>query len=248
VKLVPLTALLAAVWLPVGFSPGTAHDAMTALASSPAAVTEVDPPEVAAPRIALQAGHWQAADAPDELARLRSNGTRGGGMHESEVTLRIARLAAEMLEEAGIMVDVLPTTIPPRYHADLFISIHADGHNSTTATGFKVAAPRRDQTGVARDFAEVLARSYGQVTGLRRSLNVTRQMENYYAFNSRRYEHSLDPSTVAVILETGFLTSPSDRRIIVDQPELSARGIAEAVLAFLDITEPADRTPFAEAR
>jgi hypothetical protein len=249
VKFVPLSALLAAIWLPVSFSPGTAHDAVTTPASGPSAVTETDPPdEETAPRVALQAGHWQAADAPDELARLRSNGTRGGGVHESEVTLRIAQIAAEILEEAGVVVDILPTTIPPRYHADLFISIHADGHNSTTATGFKVAAPRRDQTGVARDFVEVLAGSYGEATGLRRSLHVTRQMENYYAFNSRRYEHSLDPSTVAVILETGFLTSPSDRRIIVDRPELSARGIAEAVLTFLDITVPVDRSTVAATR
>jgi len=241
VKLFSIMALLAAAWTISGFTAERPAPLLVPAAVVEAAVTaatpsETDPP-TSAPRVALQAGHWRAAEAPDELARIRSNGTRGGGLHESEVTLRIAELAAEILTGAGIIVDVLPATVPPSYHADLFISIHADGHNNTSATGFSVAAPRRDQTGQARDFVEVLAESYGASTGLRRSMNVTRQMENYYAFNSRRYTHSIDPRTVAVIIETGFLTSPGDRRIIVDRPDLSAQGIADAVLRFLDVPE-----------
>jgi len=239
VKYFSILGLLAAAWVISGFTADRQTPRLLPAALVEAALTaetmiEADPPSTM-PRVALQAGHWLAAEAPDELARIRSNGTRGGGLHESEVTLRIAELAAEILAAADIVVDVLPATVPPSYHADLFISIHADGHNNTSASGFSVAAPRRDQTGVARDFVEVLAESYGASTGLRRSLNVTRQMENYYAFNWRRYTHSIDPRTVAVIIETGFLTSPSDRRIIVDRPELSAQGIAEAVLRFLDV-------------
>jgi N-acetylmuramoyl-L-alanine amidase len=38
-----------------------------------------------------------------------------------------------------------------------------------------------------------------------------------------------------VIIETGFLTSPKDRAIIVDAPERSAEGIAAAVLRYLEI-------------
>ena len=233
--------LLIAAWAISGFTadrptPRNLPAAEVMASATSEALIEDDPPS-SVPRVALQAGHWLAAEAPDELARIRSNGTRGGGLHESQVTLRIAELAAEILASAGVIVDVLPATVPPSYHADLFISIHADGHNNSSATGFSVAAPRRDQTGIARDFVEVLAESYGASTGLRRSKNVTRQMENYYAFNSRRYTHSIDPRTVAVIIETGFLTSPSDRRIIVDRPELSAQGIAEGVLRFLDVPQ-----------
>jgi len=241
VRYLSIFGLLTVAWAVSGFTadrqtPRLLPAAMVEANAASEPLTAVDPPS-SAPRVALQAGHWLAAEAPDELARIRSNGTRGGGLHESEVTLRIAELAAEILVAAGVVVDVLPATVPPSYHADLFISIHADGHNNTSANGFSVAAPRRDQTGVARDFVEVLAESYGASTGLRRSLNVTRQMENYYAFNSRRYTHAIDPRTVAVIIETGFLTSPSDRRIIVDRPELSAQGIAEAVLRFLDVPD-----------
>jgi hypothetical protein len=184
-------------------------------------------------RVALQAGHWKAAEAPDEQAGLRANGTRGGGKAEWEVNLEIARRTARLLEAAGYQVEVLPTTIPPGYWADLFVSIHADGSPSPTVSGFRAAAPRRDMTGRAAEFAELLERRYAEATGLRHYPTVTRRMLNYYAFNSRRYHHALNPRTVGVILETGFLTSPADRRIIVNSPDLPARGIAAAITEYL---------------
>ena len=62
-------------------------------------------------------------------------------------------------------------------------------------------------------------------------------MRNYYAFNFQRYEHALHPSTIAVILETGFLTSSRDREVIMNAPERAARGIVAAVTAF-SVTPP----------
>jgi N-acetylmuramoyl-L-alanine amidase len=150
------------------------------------------------------------------------------------VNLDIARRTAALLERQGYVVEILPTTIPPGYWADLFVSIHADGHTSPSVSGFRAAAPRRDITGQASNFAALLERSYGEATGLRHYPTVTRRMLNYYAFNSRRYEHSLHPRTVGVILETGFLTSPEDRRVIVNAPDRAARGIADAVAIFLE--------------
>jgi hypothetical protein len=62
-------------------------------------------------------------------------------------------------------------------------------------------------------------------------------MQNYYAFNFRRYEHALHPMTIGVILETGFLTSARDREVILSDPDRAARGIVAAVRAF-DVTPP----------
>jgi N-acetylmuramoyl-L-alanine amidase len=84
---------------------------------------------------------------------------------------------------------------------------------------------------------ELLEERYGKETGLKQLPTVTRRMQNYYAFNFRRYEHALHPMTIGVIIETGFLTSPTDRRVIVDDPERAARGIVEAVKAF-PVTPP----------
>lgn len=190
-------------------------------------------------RIALQAGHWKAFEAPDEQAGLRDNGTRGGGKFEWEVNLEIARRTAAILEDSGYTVDILPTTIPPGYWADLFISIHADGNNSPSASGYRAASPRRDRTGRAAEFAALLDQTYGEETGLPYYPSVTRRMRGYYAFNDRRYEHALHPMTIGVILETGFLTSPRDRSVLVGGPDRAARGIARAVMRFMSPIPPA---------
>jgi len=191
-------------------------------------------------RIALQVGHWRTEEAPRELSGLRRNGTSWNGLAEWEVNLEIARHAGALLEDLGYVVDILPAVVPPDYRAHLFIAIHADASNDPGATGYRVAAPGRDATGRASAFVDLLNRKYGEVTGIRRLPTVTRRMRNYYAFNFRRYEHALHPMTIAVIIETGFLTSAADRGVIVSQPELVARGIVEAVTAF-PITPPPGR-------
>ena len=188
-------------------------------------------------RIALQAGHWRADEAPRELRGLRRNGTRWRETPEWEVNLEIVRQAGAMLEEMGYEVDILPAVVPPSYRAHLFIAIHADGSNDPNASGYRVAAPRRDATGRASQVVALLEKSYGEATGIKRLPAATRRMRNYYAFNFRRYEHALHPMTIAVILETGFLTSRRDRQVLVDHPERAARGIVAAVTAF-PVTPP----------
>ena len=189
------------------------------------------------PRVALQAGHWRAAEAPDELSGLRYNGgTSGGGKQEWEVNLEIAELTASLLEEAGYEVEILPATIPPRYEADVFVAIHADGNRDSSVTGYRVGSPRRDATRRAGEFAEILAQAYGEATGIHRLPVATRRMRGYYAFRYNRYRHAIHPMTVGVIIETGFLTSAVDRRVIVDDPARAARGIFIGVTRFLGPT------------
>jgi N-acetylmuramoyl-L-alanine amidase len=183
-------------------------------------------------RIALQAGHWRADEAPPELSGLRENGTRWEDVAEWENNLEIARRAQALLEEAGYVVDLLPAVVPKGYRAHLFISIHADGHRDARVSGYRAASPRRDLTGRAERFARLLQDRYGEATGLRLVPTVTRRMQNYYAFNYRRYEHALHPMTIGVILETGFLTSAVDRAVIVDDRDRVARAIVDAVRAY----------------
>ncbi|MGW8267056.1 MAG: N-acetylmuramoyl-L-alanine amidase family protein [Longimicrobiales bacterium] len=194
-------------------------------------------------RIALQAGHWKADEAPPELSGLRDNGTRWEGKPEWEANVEIAQRAGALLEELGYEVDILPAVVPPGYRAHLFISIHADGSTDPKMSGYRVSAPRRDATGRASGFADLLQESYGEKTGLTRIPTVTHRMQNYYAFNFRRYEHALHPMTIGVILETGFLTSPVDRGVIIDDPERAARGIVEAVKAFPETPPSTSRPP-----
>lgn len=185
-------------------------------------------------KVALQVGHWKNDDFPEELAKLRTNdGASGGGKAEWEVNYAIASSAAELLRAEGVEVEILPATVPPRYWADAFIAIHADGNPDRSVSGYKVAPPWRDWTENADELTAAIDASYSATTRLPFDPNITRNMRGYYAFAFWRYEHAVHPMTTSVIVETGFLTNPADRRVIVDQPEVSAKGIANGVLAYL---------------
>lgn len=186
-------------------------------------------------RVGVQVGHWLNSQVPEELENLRGNtGASGDGKSEWEVNMAIAELIQDKLEASGVEVDLLPATVPPRYWADVFISIHADGSLDTQVSGYKFAAPWRDLTGRAEELVEILNSNYGQATGLVYDPNITRNMRGYYAFAWWRYEHAIHPMTTAVIAETGFLTNANDRRLIVDQPEISADAIADSLIEFLE--------------
>ena len=223
-------------------------------------------------RVGLQVGHWKNKELPDELERLRERGggTSGGGKAEWEVNLAIAEKTASLLRDQGIILDILPATIPVAYWADVFIAIHADGSEDPTASGFKAAfaygcfrfgslttgtVPHLGEWGgrhgsasgqwvshlrsncsqdtEAPRFVELLETEYQRATGLDVDGNVSHNMRGYYAFNWRRYEHAVHPMTTAVILETGFLTSPHDRAILISNPDKAAEGISNAVIKFL---------------
>ena len=185
-------------------------------------------------KVALQVGHWKNEDVPGELHRLRGNtGAIGSGMTEWEVNYAIAEATKKLLEKRGITVELLPATVPQHYWADVFVAIHADGSEDYLKSGYKLASPRRDYTGNSGTLLSSVEKTYGETTGLTLDPNVTRDMRGYYAFSWWRYDHAIHPMTASVILETGFLTSPSDRNIIVDQPDVSAEGLANGILHYL---------------
>jgi len=187
------------------------------------------------PKVGIQVGHWQNSDMPDELKNLeRNTGASWNGMSESEVVLRISELVVKKLIEGGVEAELLPATVPPGYIADVFVAVHADGNANTGINGFKLAAPRRDYAGTSQALVDIMYGTYEASTGLRLDPSVTRRMTAYYAFNWPRYEYAIHPFTPAIIVETGFLTSPVDRAIIVSEPERSAEGIANGVLEFLN--------------
>jgi hypothetical protein len=185
-------------------------------------------------RVGLQAGHWLTEQVPAELRGLQ-HGATGGGKMEWEVNLDIARRTQALLEAQGVIVDILPTTVPVRYRAHLFVSIHADGDATGRGTGFKIARPAFSSLPTVDDrLVESLYAAYGTATGLRRDdEHITSRMRYYYAFNSRRFCHAVAPGVPQAIVETGFLTSAADRRLLLGTPDIVARGIADGILRFL---------------
>lgn len=186
------------------------------------------------PTVGLQVGHWKNSELPEELSSLIGNtGATGGGKTEVEINLLIAQTTADILEAQGISVDILSATIPPDYWADAFVAIHADGSTSPAASGFKIAGPWRELTGKSDQLVALLESEYQAATNLPIDPNITRNMRGYYAFSWWKYDHSIHPMTTAVIVETGFITSPIDRKIIVNQPHISAEALASGILLFL---------------
>ncbi len=186
-------------------------------------------------KVAIQAGHYMNDELPSELERLRDNdGSAGGGKHEWEVNLAISEEIKSILNENGIEAEILPATIPPRYWADVFIAIHADGSENTSKRGFKIAKPWRDFSGKADRLISFLRDEYQEETGFSWDDNITQNMRGYYAFSWWKFEHAIHPMTTAVIFETGFLTNYYDRQIIVNQPDIAAQAIAKGVMRYLE--------------
>ena len=185
-------------------------------------------------RVGLQAGHWLVEQVPPELRGLQG-GSSGGGKQEWEVNLDIALRTQALLEAAGVQVDVLPTTIPERYQAHVFVAIHADGDTSGRLRGFKIARPGFSSVPAADDrLVDDLNATYGVATSLPRDdEHISLRMRYYYAFNSRRYCHAVAPGVPQAIVETGFLTNATDRGILLGNPDVAARGLADGILRYL---------------
>jgi N-acetylmuramoyl-L-alanine amidase len=196
-------------------------------------------------RVGLQVGHLNNENPPEELAGLTRNGAGAvaGIYNERDTVQVITEIAAAQLRAAGIEVDVLPAVIPPGYVADAFVAIHADGNTNTTVRGYKMAGPRRDYSGKADALVEALYTSYEATTDLPEDFNISRRMTAYYAFNWPRYEYAVHPRTPSAIVEVGFLTNPSDRAFMLNEPERAATAITDGILAFLGENPAPEPTP-----
>ena len=184
--------------------------------------------------VGIQAGHWKTDDVPEELANLRIlGGAVWGNVTEQQYVLGIAQKVALKLQEKGYVVDLLPTALPAGYVADAFVAIHADGDETATARGFKIAHGDR-RTPYDEALQEVLAEEYWKSTDLPVDVNVTPAMLEYYAWRWDKYQTSLSPYTPAVVIEAGFITSAADRAVLLLKPDKVVDGIVNGVERFLN--------------
>jgi hypothetical protein len=183
--------------------------------------------------VTLQAGHWRSENLPEELQHLANRtGTSGGGVSEVEVNVAVCKLVAQYLFERGYSVDILDATVPVSYTTDLFVAVHADGNNSSAWRGFKAVAPWVSVP-ESDKFVSIFYEEYGKETGLPTDVVTSVSMADYYAFNPTSYSHAIDASRVpAAIIEMGFITNPLDRKVLVEQQDRVAWGIANAVDRF----------------
>jgi hypothetical protein len=213
---------------------------LVALLVAPRQALAADPP-----RVGIQIGHKDSDKLPDSLAALRTaTGTSGGGMSEVELNEAMALRVAERLQAAGVVVDLIPATVPPGYQADAFVALHADNYPGPQIHGWKLATFFRSSQ-ASLDLASSLSSSYGAL-GMPHDPIMTANMRGYYAFNYRRYKHAIAPTTPGVILEMGYMSSPDDMALLRDTPDMVADAITSGILGYLgtrDQQDESSRTP-----
>lgn len=187
-------------------------------------------------RIGIQVGHWKTDEVPAELGTRITfqTGTSWGGVDEVDVNMDIAERVKAQLMARGYAVDIIPTTVPPGYLADVFLALHMDGDETQQKSGFKIAHGSR--RGPYEDrLVSLLRDEYGKATGLEWDADgISRNMLGYYAFNWGRYQHAAAAHTPAAILEMGFLSSRHDRSLMVNEGDGVATAIVNGIQRFLD--------------
>ncbi len=187
-------------------------------------------------RIGIQVGHWMTDQVPAELGTRITfqTGTRWAGIDEVDVNMDIAQRMKAQLTARGYLVDIIPTTVPRGYLADVFVALHADGDETGQKSGFKIAHGSR--RGPYEDkLVSLLRDEYAKLTGLDwDATGISRNMTNYFAFNWGRYQHAAAAHTPAAIVEMGFLSNGHDRDLMVNKAKGVATSIVNGIQRFLD--------------
>ncbi|HEY6957819.1 MAG TPA: N-acetylmuramoyl-L-alanine amidase [Candidatus Limnocylindria bacterium] len=189
-------------------------------------------------RVGIQIGHLNTTDVPAEYGTRiqQQTGASVEGITEVDVTTPIAERMAALLRAQGIAVDILPTTVPEGYLADVFIALHADDDGTGELSGFKMAHSTR-RSPYEDALMTTVKDTYAAATGLDYDAShVSRNMTGYYAFNWGRYQHATSPFTPSTIIELGFLSNDDDRGFMIDHADVVAGALVNGILAFLDAT------------
>ncbi len=147
---------------------------------------------------------------------------------EASINAAVAEQAAGRLRRAGADVMILDEYDDrlQGLKADVLVSIHAD--SCIDVSGYKAAVHAYSL--IPETSAQLLAcidQAYPAATGLPHHPDtVTHNMTEYHAFKR------IDSQTPAAIIELGFMGG--DQTLLVDNPELAAKGVADSILCFLE--------------
>ncbi len=186
-------------------------------------------------RIGIQIGHLDVSNHPHELENLRYNtGGVSGDRSELEVNKAVAYVLRDMLESEGLLVDILPATVPKKYRADIFISLHADSSPDPDRRGYKSAYYkylRNNQDPILKTHID---KDYFYFSGLPDDdMNVSGSMLEYYAFNHQRFRHALAKRTPAILVEMGYISNETDWEFLKD-PVNPAYALKMGILTYLE--------------
>lgn len=170
-------------------------------------------------RILINAGH--AVNGTDY-------GACGNGLREAEVNKKIAMKVCELLMSDGYAVTFFQQTksvndvwqFENKCNYDLTISIHCNSFNSTS-NGHEVLYYPTSTKG--KNLAQQIQASLVKNVGLR-----DRGVKPRKDLCVLKYTKS-----PAVIVETAFISNPTEAKLLKDNPDIFARAIAEGVKKYL---------------
>lgn len=177
-------------------------------------------------RVAIQAGHWRASEAPPP--RNLETGGSVAGVDEWAVDLDVAQRVAILMGAAGYEAQVLPAWFSEGYAADVFVALHVNGSIDPTQRGF--FADRAGDSVIPDEenrLVRQLNRSFADGTAIPYVYRPTRASRAYYAF------YRVSAYTPSAIIEMGFLTNPTDRAYLTSSRQIVAQALANALTAFL---------------
>jgi N-acetylmuramoyl-L-alanine amidase len=202
---------------------------------TPRSAEGAQPVSVPQLRIGIVAGHYG-----NDPGAVCYDGNGNVTLTEADVNLEIAALVQQQLMQQGFQVDLLKEfdTRLNGYRALAIVSIHNDSceYVNDEASGFKVAAAlnTHDLNRANRLTACLIDRYHSATDMTFHAGSITGDMREYHAFRE------IDPSTVAAIIETGFLNL--DREILTKKTELVAAGVVDGILCFAN-NENIESTP-----
>jgi N-acetylmuramoyl-L-alanine amidase len=176
-------------------------------------------------RIGIVAGH-----SGNDSGAVCLDGNGNVTLTEADVNLKVAAMVQDQLIQQGYEVDLLREydSRLNGYRALAIVSIHNDSceYVNDEATGFKVAAAlNTNDLNRANRLTACLVDRYQNITSMNfHAGSITPDMREYHSFRE------IDPSTVAAIIETGFLNL--DREILTKRTDLIAKGVTEGILCF----------------
>jgi N-acetylmuramoyl-L-alanine amidase len=169
-------------------------------------------------------------------------GAEGNGLREQDIVYRIGILLADLLRADQDFEVRLSRPTPDAqlgnsnteslrrrvadanaWGADYFISLHTNASSNPSASGIEAFA--FSQSSPAFALGEDILAALSASTGLRnRGMKVRNGL---YVVRKT--------AMPSVLVELGFITNPSDARLMSEQPELFANGIYNGILEYFDL-------------
>jgi N-acetylmuramoyl-L-alanine amidase len=178
-------------------------------------------------QIAIISGH-----AGNDSGAICTDSAGSVTLTEAEIITTITERVAQQLRRAGahvLILDEFDSRLAD-LKVDLLISLHGD--SCIDASGYKFAMKQSSTTDkrIGTTLSACFDQFYAESTALKPHPNtITHNMIDYHAF--RR----IDPHSPALILEVGFIGG--DQKLLVQRPDLIARGITTSIRCFFEREE-----------